>query len=51
MQVLYHHRLSQYPVLRLNTVFVGDNGGAIYKPGSGNNHPLKGGKYSDWEGG
>ncbi len=20
-------------------------------PGSGNNHPLKGGKYSDWEGG
>jgi arylsulfatase I/J len=28
-----------------------DNGGPLYVPGSGNNHPLKGGKYSDWEGG
>ena len=26
-------------------------GGPIYRPGGANNHPLKGGKYSDWEGG
>jgi len=32
-------------------VFTADNGGPIYEPGSANNHPLKGGKYSDWEGG
>jgi len=32
-------------------VFLSDNGGPIYKPGSGNNHPLRGGKYSDFEGG
>merc|ERR1719221_286198 len=32
-------------------IFSADNGGAIYEPGSANNHPLKGGKYSDWEGG
>lgn len=32
-------------------VFIADNGGAVYEPGSGNNYPLKGGKYSDWEGG
>lgn len=32
-------------------IFAADNGGAVYEPGSGNNHPLKGGKYSDWEGG
>jgi len=32
-------------------VFLADNGGPTYAPGSGNNHPLKGGKYSDWEGG
>jgi len=32
-------------------VFMADNGGPVYEPGSGNNHPLKGGKYSDWEGG
>jgi len=31
--------------------FVTDNGGPLYLPGSSNNHPLKGGKYSDWEGG
>ena len=36
-----------------NTLFVyfSDNGGAAYLPGSGNNWPLQGGKYSDWEGG
>ena len=36
-----------------NTVIalMSDNGGPLYLPGSGNNHPLKGGKYSDWEGG
>ena len=36
-----------------NTVLalMADNGGPLYVPGSGNNHPLKGGKYSDWEGG
>ena len=28
-----------------------DNGGPVYLPGAANNHPLKGGKYSDWEGG
>jgi len=32
-------------------IFTSDNGGPIYSPGSSNNHPLKGGKYSDWEGG
>jgi len=32
-------------------VFSSDNGGPVYEPGSANNHPLKGGKYSDWEGG
>merc|ERR1719174_2186675 len=32
-------------------IFAADNGGAIYEPGSGNNHPHKGGKYTDWEGG
>ncbi|KAK3250666.1 hypothetical protein CYMTET_39964 [Cymbomonas tetramitiformis] len=32
-------------------VFLSDNGGPLYRPGSANNHPLKGGKYSDWEGG
>jgi len=32
-------------------VFSSDNGGPIYEPGSANNHPLKGGKYTDWEGG
>ena len=32
-------------------VFTADNGGPVYEPGSANNHPLKGGKYSDWEGG
>jgi len=32
-------------------LFTADNGGAIYEPGGGNNYPLKGGKYSDWEGG
>ena len=31
--------------------FVSDNGGPIYFPGSANNHPLRGGKYSDFEGG
>ena len=32
-------------------VFMSDNGGPVYVPGNANNHPLKGGKYSDWEGG
>jgi len=32
-------------------VFLADNGGAVYEPGAGVNYPLKGGKYSDWEGG
>mmetsp|Transcript_32284 Transcript_32284/g.89174 ORF Transcript_32284/g.89174 Transcript_32284/m.89174 type:complete len:715 (+) Transcript_32284:50-2194(+) len=32
-------------------VFASDNGGPIYEPGAANNHPLRGGKYSDWEGG
>mmetsp|Transcript_16486 Transcript_16486/g.32008 ORF Transcript_16486/g.32008 Transcript_16486/m.32008 type:complete len:589 (+) Transcript_16486:306-2072(+) len=31
--------------------FLSDNGGPIYTPGSANNYPLRGGKYSDWEGG
>ena len=31
--------------------FCSDNGGPVYLPGAANNHPLKGGKYSDWEGG
>lgn len=32
-------------------IFTSDNGGPVYEPGSANNYPLKGGKYSDWEGG
>ena len=32
-------------------VFTADNGGPIYSPGSANNHPLRGGKFSDFEGG
>ena len=32
-------------------VFCSDNGGPIYYPGSANNYPLLGGKYSDFEGG
>ena len=32
-------------------VFFSDNGGPVYSPGSSNNFPLKGGKYSDFEGG
>jgi len=32
-------------------LFLADNGGPIYEPGSANNHPLKGGKYNDFEGG
>ena len=32
-------------------VFTADNGGPIYTPGSANNHPLRGGKFSDFEGG
>ena len=32
-------------------LFMSDNGGAIYNPAGGNNYPLRGGKYSDWEGG
>eukprot|EP00315_Gephyrocapsa_oceanica_P030513 CAMPEP_0185411444 /NCGR_PEP_ID=MMETSP1365-20130426/3578_1 /TAXON_ID=38817 /ORGANISM="Gephyrocapsa oceanica, Strain RCC1303" /LENGTH=673 /DNA_ID=CAMNT_0028014065 /DNA_START=21 /DNA_END=2042 /DNA_ORIENTATION=- len=36
---------------RTLVVFTSDNGGPIYDPGSGNNHPLRGGKFSDFEGG
>jgi len=32
-------------------VFSSDNGGPIYIPGGANNHPLRGAKYSDFEGG
>lgn len=32
-------------------VFISDNGGPIYEPGSANNYPLRGGKFSDMEGG
>eukprot|EP00940_MAST-03C_sp_MAST-3C-sp2_P003551 g3551.t1 len=32
-------------------VFVADNGGPIYEPGSANNYPLRGGKYNDFQGG
>ena len=33
------------------TVFMSDNGGPIYEPGAANNFPLRGGKYSDFQGG
>ena len=32
-------------------VFSSDNGGPLYIPSGANNHPLKGGKFSDFEGG
>eukprot|EP00927_Polykrikos_kofoidii_P005344 TRINITY_DN12113_c0_g1_i6.p1 TRINITY_DN12113_c0_g1~~TRINITY_DN12113_c0_g1_i6.p1 ORF type:complete len:705 (+),score=91.57 TRINITY_DN12113_c0_g1_i6:65-2116(+) len=32
-------------------IFLADNGGPLYEPGAANNHPLKGGKYNDFEGG
>jgi len=32
-------------------LFISDNGGPIYNPGSANNYPLRGGKYNDFEGG
>jgi arylsulfatase B len=32
-------------------VLFSDNGGPVYNPGSANNYPLRGGKYSDFEGG
>jgi len=32
-------------------IFISDNGGPIYNPASANNHPLRGGKFSDFEGG
>lgn len=32
-------------------IFASDNGGPVYEPGAANNHPLRGGKFSDFEGG
>jgi arylsulfatase I/J len=32
-------------------IMMGDNGGAVYEPGAGNNHPLRGAKYNDFDGG
>ena len=32
-------------------VFISDNGGGIFVGAAGNNYPLKGGKFADWEGG
>jgi len=32
-------------------IFTSDNGGPIYEPGAASNHPLRGGKYTDWDGG
>ena len=32
-------------------IFLSDNGGPIYEPGSANNFPLRGGKYNDFQGG
>ena len=32
-------------------IFLSDNGGPIYEPGSASNFPLRGGKYNDFDGG
>merc|ERR1719503_232407 len=32
-------------------VFMADNGGPVYEPGGQSNYPLKGGKFSDFQGG
>ena len=32
-------------------VFLSDNGGPVYYPGAASNYPLRGGKYSDFDGG
>jgi arylsulfatase I/J len=32
-------------------VFISDNGGPVYEPGSANNYPLRGGKFTDFDGG
>merc|ERR1719359_2337792 len=32
-------------------IFSADNGGPIYEPAAANNYPLRGGKFSDFEGG
>lgn len=32
-------------------IFATDNGGPLYEPGAANNFPLRGGKYSDFQGG
>ena len=46
------HALKSRANMWNNTLLVlfSDNGGPIYNPGSANNFPLRGGKYSDWEG-
>ena len=32
-------------------VFISDNGGAVHLRAAGNNYPLRGGKFAEWEGG
>ena len=49
--IKYVHGVGNSVCFAFQVVFTTDNGGPIYEPGSANNHPLRGGKYSDFEGG
>ena len=50
-QLILHHTFDLQDMYD-NTliIFTSDNGGPIYEPGAASNHPLRGGKYNDWQG-